>query len=185
MTKQERAFELKKRGYSNQDIADIVGWDLIIVTNFFKDEEVRTMLSIEKENEFNTSAPPQDEISKGVEIETLDDRLAATEHRSIGVLLEGLKTANINDARRVFESVGRRRTELAKQTGSHKGDQEKNMGRAVVININAAVAAKLVKNDFNQITEVNGRVLQTLDRDKIKDLTKVEALDMIEASLEG
>lgn len=180
MTRQERAFELRKRGYTYSDIADIVGWDSATAMRFFSDPAVKQLLDEAKALELQGVS---EELTKKSELDTLDDRLAAVEHRSISRMFDGLATSDINDARRVFESVGHRRTELAKQTGVHQSEHEKNMGRAVVININTAVAARMTKNEFNQITEVDGRTLKSLDRDSIKSLTSDPILDKIESSL--
>lgn len=181
MTRQERAVELKKRGYATKDIAMMVGWDLSTATKFFSSPEVIELITLIRAEEVEA----EKENTKSEEIESLDDRLAALEHRAIGDMFDKIAAADINSTVRVFESVGKRRTELAKQTGAHVGEHEKNMGRAVVVNINTAVRDKMIRNEHNQIVQVDGRVLQTLSRDKIMELTSVPALDMIEASLES
>lgn len=180
MTRQERAVELKKRGYSTKDIASIVGWDVSTATQFFANPDMVELIKLLRAEE----AAGETENTKAEEIETLDDRLAALEHRAIGDMFDKIAAADINATVRVFESVGKRRTELAKQTGAHVGDREKDMGRAVVININSAVRNKMVKNEHNQIVEVDGRALRTLGREDILKLTSVSALDKIEASLD-
>ncbi len=182
MTRQERAFELKKRGYSPKEIAELVGWDLATCMRFLNSESVKELLTLVKEENSNVDLDKSGVITKDDELDNLDDRLAIVEHKAISSIIDGLSMANIRDSTRVFEMIGRRRTELAKQAGTHKGEQA-GANRAVSVVINQTVMAKLVKNNQNQIIEVDGRELRTLNRDSIKELTNGHVLDRIESSL--
>lgn len=197
MTRQERAIELRKRGYSPTDIAHIVGWDPTTALRFFSDPEIKSLIQIEVAVEIDpASVDPKvnEDLTPRKELDNLDDRLASLENAAITNMFSNMKSASIMEANKVFDAVARRRTELAKQTGTHVGaGHEKDMGRVVVIDMNSFVADRLRKaalqiNDFKQVTEVDGRALQTMDRHNINQLieqtTKVNSLDAIEASFE-
>lgn len=195
MTRQERAIELRKRGYTPTDIAHIVGWDVSTALRFFQDADVQALIRYEVQDEITpTSALANEPLTAKKELDNLEDRLSALEHSAITSMFGGIKNASLMEANKVFEAIGRRRTELAKQTGTHEGVKgEKDMGRVVVIDMNSFVADRLRKaalqiNDFKQVTEVDGRALQTMDRHNINQLieqtTKVNSLDAIEASFE-
>lgn len=194
MTRQERAIELRKRGYSPADIAHIIGWDVSTALRFFQDEDVQALIKYEVEDEITpTSAMANEPLTAKKELDNLEDRLSALEHSAITTMFGGIKNASLMEANKVFEAIGRRRTELAKQTGTHEGVKgEKDMGRVVVIDLNSYVAEKLKRaalqiNDFNQVTEVDGRALCTMDRTAITTLIdnnkRIDSLDAIEATI--